>query len=63
MSKNKTHMEFDPSVACSIKSLAFKKNDVIKLTTRFSSGKMLMFAKESLERFACEFTETFFFPN
>ena len=56
-------MEFDPSVACSIKSLAFKKNDVIKLTTRFSCGKMLMFAKESLERFACEFTETFFFPN
>ena len=61
--KTKSITEFDSSIACSIKSLAVKKNDAIKPTTRFFSGKMLMFAKVSIESFTYELTETFFFPN
>ena len=40
-----------------------KKNDVIKPTTRFFSGKMLIFAKISFENFTYYLTKTFFFPN
>ena len=61
--KTKSIIKFDSSVACSIKSVAVKKNDAIKPTTRFFSGEMLMLAKVSLESFTYEFTETFFFQN
>ena len=60
--KTKSIIEFDPSLACSIESLAVKKNSSIKPTTRFFSGKMLMLAKMSLD-ITYEFMETFFFPN
>ena len=43
--------------------MLYKKNETEKLTTRFFSEKMLMFAKFSLENFTYDFTETFFFPN
>ena len=61
--KPKSIIEFNTSVACSIKSLAVKKNGSIKPTTRFFSGKILTFAKVSLENLTYEFTDTFFFPN
>ena len=60
--KTKSIIEFYPTLSCSIKSLAVKKSQM-KPTTRFFSGKMLMFAKVSLESFACDLTETFLFPN
>ena len=40
-----------------------KNNNNVKPTTRFFIGKMLIFSKISLKSFACDFTETFFFPN
>ena len=40
-----------------------KKNANEKPTTRLFSGKMLMFAKISLESFVNDLTETFFFPD
>ena len=47
-----------------IQSFAVKKrNDNVKLTTRFLSGKMLMFAKLSLMSFIYEFLETVYFPD
>ena len=62
--KTKSIIEFDSSVARSIKNPAVKKkkNDAIKPTTRSFSGKMMMFAKVSQVIFTYEFTETFFFP-
>ena len=63
MSKNKVIIEFDPSLACRITSLAVKRNNEIKPTTRFFSGKMLMFAKFLLESLVYDLTETFCFPN
>ena len=39
------------------------KQNKAKPTTRFFSGKMLIFSKIFLESFAYDFTETFFFPN
>ena len=40
--ETKSLIEFDQSLTCSITSLAVKKNNEIKTTTRFFSGKMLM---------------------
>ena len=42
---------------------AIKKNDQAKITTRFLSGKMLMFAKLALMSFIYELVETFYYPN
>ena len=61
--KTKSIIDFDPTLAYSVKCLAVKKNASGKPTTRFFSGKMLMFAKISLESFANDFIKTFFFPN
>ena len=55
-------IEFDRSLACSIKSLGMKKNEMVKPKSRFFSGKMLMFARVSLESFTYDLIETFFFP-
>ena len=49
--------------SASIKSFAIKKNDQIKVTTRFLLGKMLMFAKLSLMSFIYEMLETFCFAD
>ena len=43
-------LEFDQCLACSIKSLAVNKNNVITPTSRYFNGKMLMFAKYMIER-------------
>ena len=49
--------------SASIKSFAITKNDQVRVTTRFLSGKMLMFAKLSLMSFIYEIIETFCFPE
>ena len=61
--KRKSVIEFNTEYACSIKALSVKETSSIKLTTRFFSGKMLMFAKLSLKSFIYELIETFVFPN
>ena len=61
--KTKSMIEFDTEYACSIKALGVKENNQIKPTTRFFSGKMLMFVKLSLKSFIYNLIETFVFPN
>ena len=40
-----------------------KKNQNIRPTTRFLSGKMLMFAKVSIKSFDCDTIDVFMFPD
>ena len=40
-----------------------KQNCNIKATTRFLSGKMLMFAKVSIKSFVCDMIDVFMFPD
>ena len=49
--ETKTILEFSNHESVSIKSFGVKKSDEIKVTTRYLSGKMLMFAKLSLMSF------------
>ena len=57
-------LEFNCQELASIKSFAVKKkNDQVKLTTRFLYGKMLMFAKMSLMSFIYDMLETFCFSD
>ena len=42
---------FNDRESTSIKSVAVKKKDQIKVTSRFMSGKLLMFAKAVLKKF------------
>ena len=44
-------IEFNDGESASVKSFAVKKKNVIKATTRFMYGKLLMFAKLSLKSF------------
>ena len=64
MDSRKTEMiiEFNNHESASIQSFAVKKNDHIRVTTRFLSGKMFMLAKLSLLSFIHEVLETFCFP-
>ena len=61
--KNKMILEFNNQESNSIKSFAVKKNDHIKVTTRFLSVKMLRFAKLLLMSFINEILEIFCFPD
>ena len=56
-------VDFCADESASIKSFAIKKNDQVKVTTRFLSAKMLMFAKLPLMSFIYEMLETFCFPD
>ena len=57
-------IEFDLSLSCGVKRLAVKKkNETIKPTTRFFSGKILMFAKLSLKVSFTNSSRYNFFPN
>ena len=56
-------MDFNCLDSVSIETFAIKKNDNVKLTTRFLSGKILMFAKLSLMSFIYELIETFYFRS
>ena len=61
--KTKMIYEFHPQHTALIKALGVKPNDSVKPFTRFSTGKMLMFAKLSLESFIYDLCETFIFAN
>ena len=56
-------IDFDVEESASIKSFTIKNNDQVKITTKFLSRKMLMFAKLSLMNFIYELVETFYFPS
>ena len=56
-------IEFNDHEAAFIKFITVKKRSSIKLTTRFMSGKLIMFAKLSLKSFIYDIIETFCFPD
>ena len=56
-------IDFDCESSVSINLLIVNKNNTVKLTTRFFSGKMLMFAKLSLMSFIYDLVEAFYFSN
>ena len=53
-------IEFNDGGSASIKSFGVKKKNVIRATTRFMSGKLLMF---SLKSFIYLLAETLYFPD
>ena len=59
----KSLIEFDHQNSNSIKAVIVKQNQNIKPTTRFISGKMLMFAKVSIKSFVYDIIDVFMFPN
>ena len=61
--KTKMVIEFNEVEAASIKSIAVKKRNVIKMTTRSMPGKLLMFAKLSLKSFIYSLIQILSFPN
>ena len=60
---NKMTIEFSDSESSSVKHIAIKSNTSIKCTTRFMSGKLLMFAKLSLKSFIYSLIELLSFPE
>ena len=52
-------LEFNDAQSSAIKSIAVKNETNIKCTTRFMSGKLLMFAKFSLKSFIYSLVELF----
>ena len=61
--KKKTIMDFSDNDTESIKALAIKKNDKVKITTTFIKGKMLMFSKASIRSFVYDLIDIFSFPD
>ena len=61
--KNKMMIEFNDSECSSIKFVGVKSKNKIKCTTRFMSGKLLMFAKLSLKSFIYLLVELLSFPE
>ena len=61
--KNKMIIEFNEQKSASVRSIAVKSDPVVKCTTRFMSGKLLMFAKLSLKSFIYSLVELFHFPE
>ena len=61
--KIKSLIDFDEANTNDIKSIAVEKKSNIKLTNRFIKGKMLMFAKTSLQSFVYDMIDVFCFPN
>ena len=56
-------IEFNDSESSSVTHIAVKSNTSIKCTTRFMSGKLLMFAKLSLNSFIYSLIELLAFPE
>ena len=56
-------IEFNNYKSSSIKSITVKANTNIKCTTRFMSGKLLMFAKLLLKSFIYSLVELLTFPE
>ena len=61
--KVKSIIDFSDQDTATIKAVAVKKNDKIKITTRFMKGKMLMFSKVSLKSFVYDIIDIFCFPD
>ena len=61
--KNKMLIEFNDSECSAIKHIGVKTKTNIKCTTRFMSGKLLMFAKLSLKSFIYSLAELLAFPE
>ena len=61
--KNKMTLEFNDSECSSMKHVVVKSKTRIKCTTRFMSGKLLMFAKLSLKSFTYSLVELLSFPE
>ena len=56
-------IEFNEAESASVKSFTVKKKNFLYATTRFLSGKLLMFAKLSLKSFIYSLTEILSFPS
>ena len=56
-------VEFNDRESASIKSFAVKKCSSTKVTSRFMSGKLIMFAKLSLKIFIYDLVETMCFSD
>ena len=61
--KNKMIIEFNDHKSSAVKLISVKNESVIKCTTRFMSGKLLMFAKLSLKSFIYSLVELLHFPE
>ena len=59
--KTEMVIDFSDRECTSIKSFAVRKKSVVKATSRFMSGKLLMFTKLSLKSFIYDLMETFLF--
>ena len=59
----KAVIDFGPCQSNSVKAMISKQNCNIKATTRFLSGKMLMFAKVSIKSFVYDMIDVFMFPD
>ena len=56
-------IEFNDHKSSTVKLISAKNESVIKCTTRFMSGKLLMFAKLSLKSFVYMLVELLHFPE
>ena len=61
--KVKNVVDFSDQDVASIKAIAVKKKDKVKITTRFMKGKILMFSKFSLKSFVYDIIDIFCFPD
>ena len=61
--KTKMIIDFNDRESASIKPFAVKKKNQIKFTSRFMSGKLLMFATLSLKNFIYDLVKNFYFPS
>ena len=61
--KNKMIIEFNEHKSSSVKLISVRSDTVVKCTTRFMSGKLLMFAKLSLKSFIYSLVELLHFPE
>ena len=61
LKKNRMLIVFNDYKFSSVKSISVKSKTNIKCTTRFMSGKLLMFAKVSLKSFIYSLVELFIF--
>ena len=63
VTKIKNVIDFSEQDVASVKAIAVKKKDKVKITTRFMKGKMLMFSKISLKSFVYDVIDIFCFPD
>ena len=61
--KNKMIIEFNDHKSSAGKLICVKNESVIKCTTRFMSGKLLMFARLSLKSFIYTLVQLLHFPE